>query len=302
MMILSAWNEHDEGHWIEPALAKYGGDEKLVAIRKAIDKAEARRDAYWARVAGQAQESAQEEQKETAMKHDDGLGHALVPSPTLPAKVSRMDATVPVPTAAQLRYQRNEISALIHFNMGTYACASGTGYSGCRECWLGNAANASRNCAEVAGPGQLARTFNPTQLSTDNWAESIVALGARAAVLTAKHDSGHLLWPTNVTLPGGVEYTYAVGHSESAIQVDVLRLFTESMQRHGLGHGFYYSIGNNVYLNVKNAVLQTGHTDHSGESLDPLPGMANVTQQQFEAIALAHLRELWTGYGSLTEM
>ena len=179
---------------------------------------------------------------------------------------SRMDATVPVPTAAQLRYQRNEISALIHFNMGTYACASGTGYSGCRECWLGNAANASRNCAEVAGPGQLARTFNPTQLSTDNWAESIVALGARAAVLTAKHDSGHLLWPTNVTLPGGVEYTYAVGHSESAIQVDVLRLFTESMQRHGLGHGFYYSIGNNVYLNVKNAVLQTGHTDHSGGS------------------------------------
>ena len=94
MMILSAWNEHDEGHWIEPALAQYGGDEKLVAIRKAIDKAEARRDAYWARVAGQAQESAQEEQKETAMKHDDGLAHALVSSSaasTLP-KVGRMDA------------------------------------------------------------------------------------------------------------------------------------------------------------------------------------------------------------------
>ena len=74
------------------------------------------------------------------------------------------------------------------------------------------------------------------------------------------------------------------------------------MQRHGLGHGFYYSVGNNVYLNVKNAQLQTGRTDHSGESLDPLPGMANVTQQQFENIALTHLRELWTGYGNLTEM
>ena len=29
-MILSAWNEHDEGHWIAPALEKYGGAEKLV--------------------------------------------------------------------------------------------------------------------------------------------------------------------------------------------------------------------------------------------------------------------------------
>jgi hypothetical protein len=37
-------------------------------------------------------------------------------------------------------------------------------------------------------------------------------------------------------------------------KVDVLRLFTESMRRHGLGHGFYYSVGNNVYLNVENAV------------------------------------------------
>ena len=34
-MLLSAWNEHDEGHWIQPALAKYGGTEKLDAIKKA---------------------------------------------------------------------------------------------------------------------------------------------------------------------------------------------------------------------------------------------------------------------------
>jgi hypothetical protein len=38
-MLLSAWNEHDEGHWIEPTLEKYGGAEKLEAIKRAIDKA-----------------------------------------------------------------------------------------------------------------------------------------------------------------------------------------------------------------------------------------------------------------------
>ena len=53
MMILSAWNEHDEGHWIEPALAKYGGAEKLEAIKKAIDGVESRRTAYWAQLAGE---------------------------------------------------------------------------------------------------------------------------------------------------------------------------------------------------------------------------------------------------------
>jgi len=39
IMMLSAWNEHDEGHWIAPALPKYGGTEKLEAIKRAIDRA-----------------------------------------------------------------------------------------------------------------------------------------------------------------------------------------------------------------------------------------------------------------------
>lgn len=47
VMILSAWNEYDEGHWIAPALEKYGGDEKLQAIKRAISAVEARRTGYW---------------------------------------------------------------------------------------------------------------------------------------------------------------------------------------------------------------------------------------------------------------
>lgn len=46
-MMLSAWNEHDEGHWIQPALEKYGGTQKLDAIKKAIDAVEQRRASYW---------------------------------------------------------------------------------------------------------------------------------------------------------------------------------------------------------------------------------------------------------------
>ena len=52
-MILSAWNEHDEGHWIAPALEKYGGAEKLQAVKKAIDGVAARRADYWQAVGGE---------------------------------------------------------------------------------------------------------------------------------------------------------------------------------------------------------------------------------------------------------
>jgi hypothetical protein len=38
MVLLSAWNEYDEGHWIAPVLDKYGGAEKLQAVKRAIDK------------------------------------------------------------------------------------------------------------------------------------------------------------------------------------------------------------------------------------------------------------------------
>ena len=38
--------------------------------------------------------------------------------------------------------------------------------------------------------------FNPTDLDTDQWMEAAAALGARYAVLVAKHGSGFSLWPT----------------------------------------------------------------------------------------------------------
>jgi alpha-L-fucosidase len=52
------------------------------------------------------------------------------------------------------------------------------------------------------------------------------------------------------------------------------------------------SVVSNFFLNV-----------HSG-SVGPgplLPGMANVTQQQYEALVVSQLTELWTQYGELTE-
>ena len=41
---------------------------------------------------------------------------------------------------------------------------------------------------------------------------------------------------------------------------------------------------------------------HYVENGSLLPGQVKVTQQQFEAIALAQLTELWSTFGSLTEI
>ena len=81
-------------------------------------------------------------------------------------------------------------------------------------------------------------------------------VGAKHAVLTAKHGCGFLLWPTDVTLPNGDEYGYSVGRDESSVPDDVLRMFIDSCTAQGIGAGFYYSLTNNFYLNVASHYVQ----------------------------------------------
>lgn len=179
---------------------------------------------------------------------------------------------LPLPTPAQLAWQAGEIMALIHFNMATFV---GNGDPGCGE----------SNWADSSKP----TTFAPTQLDTDNWAASMKALGVKEAVLTAKHGCGFAIWPTTAKLPDGSPYGYNV-----PADMDVLQKFTDSMSAAGIGHGFYYSLTNNFFLNV---------ADHkAGARATPLPKQVNVSQAEFEAIATHQVTELWTKYGNLTEI
>lgn len=91
-----------------------------------------------------------------------------------------------------------------------------------------------------------------------------------------------------MTLPGGAPYTYSVAHSNWP-QLDVVGTFVAAMKKYNISYGFYYSIANNVFLNVQSGVVQPANTLQAG--------MANVTQDEFFAIAEGHLRELWSTYG-----
>ena len=189
-------------------------------------------------------------------------------------------AGVLTPTAAQLKWQRDEIMALVHFNMATFFH---NGDPGCDSSnWLGCDPRGGCNSSDPA-------SFAPTALNTSQWADSMLALGVTEAVLTAKHGCGHYNWPSKVLLPDGTRYPYAVNDT-----FDVLRMFVDSMRERGLGAGFYYSLTNNFFLNEAGFVVQPPST--------LLPRMANVTQAQFEDIVVASITELWTNYGSLDEI
>ena len=156
------------------------------------------------------------------------------------------------------------MTALIHYNMATYFSNAG--------CNASNWANASRP-----------ESFAPTLLDTDNWAASLQALGVPTALLTAKHGCGFALWPTTATLPDGSPYGYSV-----PADLNVVRRFADSMERHGIGHGLYYSWSMSYFLNVKDSISWQRWNE------PPLPGQHNVSRAEYEAILLHQTEELFS--------
>ena len=190
--------------------------------------------------------------------------------------VRQSAASIPIPTAAQLAYQEQEIVALTHFNMATFY------RNGDPACDASNWATS-----------QLPSSFAPSNLNISNWLESYHAAGAQSAILTAKHGCGFLLWPTNITLPNGKNYGYHVGGS-GGIGVDVVGEFAKTMTAAAMPHSFYYSLKDSYYLNAIN--------DNVKDPTTLLPGMINATQDQFEDVSVAAITELWTQYGALNEI
>jgi len=173
----------------------------------------------------------------------------------------------PVPTAAQAAWQQGgEVGCFVHYNMATMA--------------------GSQGCGGGAPPPLSA--WQPTALDTDAWVDACVAMGGVRIVYVAKHGCGFTAWRSNVTL-----YGYAYGVKDTAYpDVDVAARFVASAKKRGLGYGFYYSVVSNAYANVNNGQVQPG----AGA------GQIVLTQHQYEEIVIAHLTELYTSFGPLTEV
>src|SRR5881394_4266818 len=76
-------------------------------------------------------------------------------------------------------------------------------------------------------------TYNPTNLDVRQCIRTARDLGARYAVLTAKHMSGFALWDS-------ANYDYDVAASPN--KTDVVAEFVKACKEYKLKHGFYYCI------------------------------------------------------------
>jgi alpha-L-fucosidase len=117
----------------------------------------------------------------------------------------------PVPTAAQLQWQRDEFAMFLHFGVNTF-----TGQE-----W---------------GDGlESPSIFNPSALDTRQWARVAREAGARTVIFTAKHHDGFCLWPTRTTRHSIVASPWRGGAG------DLVREFSDAARAEGLRVGLYCS-------------------------------------------------------------
>ena len=207
-----------------------------------------------------------------------GLSHTNIsPSTAYLRRSSLTGALIPVPTPEILAWQAREISVLIHFNLATYLDVSHDGCNG----QIGLVPDSS--------------LFRPFSISTDQWVQSMQALGAKGAVLVVKHNCGFTTWPTAVkfTTVEGVSrpYNYSINYSPVK-GMDVAGSFVASCQKANIQTGFYYSVVSNNWMNIDNGIVQN----------DSTTGQVNVTQQTYEQVVYDHVSELWSQYGQLGEI
>jgi len=117
----------------------------------------------------------------------------------------------PLPTRAQLEWQRDELALFLHFGVNTFTD---------RE-W---------------GDGREdPAIFSPAKLDARQWARAAKAGGFRTLILTAKHHDGFCLWPTRTTRHSVAASPWRNGKG------DLVREFTDACRAEGLKAGLYLS-------------------------------------------------------------
>ncbi len=166
-----------------------------------------------------------------------------------------------LPTQPQINWAEAEIGVIIHFDVVNFM----PDYN-----W------------RKWGSEPPASFFNPSNLNTDQWLEAAQSLGAKYAVLVAKHCSGFSLWPTKA-------HDYHVGSTPwKNGKGDLVADFFASCKKYGIKPGLYCSVSANGYLKVNNP----------GKVVSGDP----EEQKRYNAIAIQQLTELWSNYGEVFEI
>ena len=180
-----------------------------------------------------------------------------------------------LPLVALQAWQKEAFGMFIHFGMSTF------------------------DGAEFSAGDKPSAFYAPDALDVDQWVRVARDAGMKYAVLTAKHVSGHCLWPSRFT-----DYHVGTGGNRT----DVVGEFVSACRRHGIKPGLYYCLWDNHHkfgsVTPSDVMAwngrQQGSNENSGNPFDVL--RPAFTTAEANTFFLNQITELLTQYGNIFEM
>ena len=174
-----------------------------------------------------------------------------------------IDPSAVRPSARQLAWQRQELTAFVHFGPNTFTDLEwGTG---------------------LDDPA----AFEPTALDCSQWVSTLVAAGFKSVILTAKHHDGFCLWPSKY-LPHTVAASYGR---------DVVGELSIACEAAGLGFGIYLSPAD-LYQEKSPG----GYYGNGSPAVASQVGEFSYVVDDYNRFYLRQLHELLTSYGPIAEV
>jgi alpha-L-fucosidase len=145
------------------------------------------------------------------------------------ATAQKANPILPTPNPAQLAWQEAEMGAVFHYDLHVF---DGKKYEQNGE--AGNRTN----------PVFDYQIFNPEELDTDQWIKAAKDAGFKFAILTATHETGFALYPSDVNPYSVKALKWKDGKG------DILRDFVNSCHKYGIKPGIYLGIRWNSFFGV----------------------------------------------------
>lgn len=174
-----------------------------------------------------------------------------------------MDASAVRPSARQVAWQRQELTAFVHFGPNTFTDLEwGTG---------------------LDDPA----AFEPTALDCSQWTRTLADAGFKSVILTAKHHDGFCLWPSKF-----LDHSVAASYRR-----DVVGELSAACRVAGLGFGVYLSPAD---LHQEKA--PGGYYGNGSPAVPSRIGEFEYVVDDYNRFYLNQLHELLTSYGPIAEV
>lgn len=173
---------------------------------------------------------------------------------------------VPKPNARQLAWHNAELGVVFHYDLNVFD---------------GKIYVQKDNRTTPVVDYQI---FSPEKLNTDQWIKSAKDAGATFALLTATHETGFALYPSDVNPYSVKALNWRNG------EADIVADFVNSCRKYGIKPGIYLGIRWNSFLGVQDFKVQ-------GEG----PLQKN-RQQWYNQMVEGMVTEICTRYGELFEI